>query len=77
VLTTGHAGVKMDDPLTVRVFMVIDGEERLTNVLPAGYDPSQEVNHLLQNVRIPISGIRVYENGELKQDLVVNMRGNA
>ena len=76
-LTTCHAGVRMDDPLTVRVFMVIDGEEKLTKVLPAGYDPSQEVNHLLQNVRVPISGIRVYENGELKQDLVVNMRGNA
>lgn len=77
VLTTGHADVQMDDPLAVRVFMVIDGEEKLTTVLPPGHDPSQEVNHLLQNVRVPISGIRVYENGELKQDLVVNMRGNA
>jgi len=77
VLTTGHAGVRMDDPLTVKVFIVIDGEEKLTTVLPAGCDPSQEVNQLLQNVRVPISGIRVYENGELKRDLVVNMRGNA
>lgn len=76
VLTTGHAGVRMDDPLTVKVFIVIDGEERLTTVLPAGYEHSQELNELLQNVQVPISGIRVYENGELKQDLVVNMRGN-
>ena len=77
VLTTGHTGVRMDDPLTVRIFMVIDGEEKLTTVLRAGQDPSQEVNQLLPNVQVPISGIRVYENGELKQDLVVNMRGNA
>ena len=77
VLTTGHAGVKMDDPLAVRVFIVIDGVEKLTTVLPAGYDPSQEVDHILQNAISPISGIRVYENGELKQDLIVNMRGNA
>ena len=77
VLTTGQAGVRMDDPNTVRVFIVIDGEEKLTTVLHAGSDPSQEVNHLLQNVRVPISAIRVYENGELKQDLIVNMRGNA
>lgn len=76
-LTVCHPGVQMDDPLTVKVFIVIEGEEKLTSVLPAGYDPSQEVNQLLQNVRIPINGIRVYENGALKQDLVVNMRGNA
>ena len=75
-LTTGYAGVKMDDPRAVRVFLVIDGEEKLTTVLPAGYDPTEEVNRLLQNVRVPISGIRVFENGELKQDLIVNMRGN-
>jgi hypothetical protein len=77
VLAACRAGVKIDDPLAVRVFMVIDGEERLTTVLPAGYDPSQEVKHLLDNLRVPISHIRVYENGELKQDLLVNMRGNA
>ena len=76
VLTTGHAGVKLDDPLAVRVYLVIGGEEKLTTVLPAGHDPSQEVSHLLRNVHEPISGIRVYENGDLRQDLVVNMRGN-
>ena len=76
VLTMVHAGVKIEDPLAVRVFMVIDGEENLASILPAGYSPTQEINHLIQNVRLPISGIRVYENGELKQDLVVNMRGN-
>lgn len=76
VATTSQAGVKIDDPNTVRIFIVIDGEEKLTTVLHAGSDPIQEVNRLLQNVRLPISGIRVYENRELRQDLVVNMRGN-
>ena len=77
VLTTGHAGVQIADPLTVRIVMVIDGEEKLTTVLPAGYDPSSEVAQLFQSASVPINGIRVYEDGELKQDLVVNMRGNA
>jgi hypothetical protein len=77
VLVNCSAGVGIDDPLTVKIFLVIDGEEKLTTVLPAGCDPGQEVSHLLQDARAPISGIRVYENGELKQDLVVNMRGNA
>jgi len=76
-LSALHANVKMDDPLAVRVFMVINGEEKLNEVLPSGSDPSQVINKLLQNVLVPISGIRVYENGELKQDLVVKMRGNA
>lgn len=77
VLTACHAGAQIDDPSAVRVFLVIKGEEKLTAVLPVGSDPSSEVDQLLHNVSVPIDGIRVYENGELKRDLVVSMRGNS
>lgn len=76
-ITVGRGGARIDDPTTVKIYLVVDGGERLTTVLPAGSDPTQEVTQLLDSVRVPISAIRVYENGQLKQDLVVNMRGNA
>lgn len=76
-LTVGRNGAKIEDPDTVTIYMVVDGTEKLTTVLPAKTDPTAEIEQLLKSVRVPISGIRVYESGALLQDLVVNMRGNS
>jgi hypothetical protein len=75
-LVTGHEGVTLDDPNAVRIFTVIDGHETLTTVLPSGVDPGKYIDELLQNIRIPINGVRVYDSGILIRDLFVNMRGN-
>lgn len=76
-LTVGHHGAKLDDPNTVKIYIVINGQEKLTTVLPSGYDPKESVDQLLSGVKVPISAIRVYDNGHLVQDLIVNMRGNS
>jgi hypothetical protein len=75
-ITMGHHGAKMDDPNTVKIYLVIDGEEKLTTVLPSGHDPTESVEHLLTHVNVPISAIRVYDSGQLVKNLIVNMRGN-
>lgn len=75
-MTALYGGAQSEDPRTVKIYIVVDGEEKLTTVLPAGSDPQGNIEQILAGVRIPISAIRVYENGELTQDLVVNMRGN-
>ena len=72
----GYPGIAIDDPLAVRVFLLVDGREQLVRVLPPGYDPQREIQQLIQTSRIPISGVRVYENGDLTTDLIVNMRGS-
>lgn len=71
----GYPGIAMDDPLAVRVFLRIDGNEQLVRIFPPGYDPAQEIKELLQTLQLPVSGVSVYENGVLIRDLVVNMRG--
>jgi hypothetical protein len=75
-LTAGYHGAKMEDPNTVRIYMVINGEEKLTTVLPTGHDPNDAVASFLNNLNVPISAIRVYDSGLLIRDFVVNMRGN-
>jgi hypothetical protein len=76
-ITALHHGAKAEDPRSVKIFMVVGREERLTAVLPPGSDPSERISQLINGVRIPINGIRVYEDDELIKDLIVNMRGNA
>lgn len=76
-ITMGHYGAKMDDPNSVKIYIVVDGEERLTTVLPSGYDTNDSVEYLLNNVKEPISAIRVYDCGLLVKNLIVTMRGNS
>lgn len=71
-----HFGASFDNPNTTRVYLVIGGEEKLTSVFPAGHDATQIVEELLKSVKIPIEGIRVYDNGTQTLDLLVAMRGN-
>jgi hypothetical protein len=71
-----HAGLTAEDPNTLKVYLVIGGEEKLSRVLPAGADAQSSIDQLLDNSNLPISGVRVYNCGELVQDLIVSMRGN-
>jgi hypothetical protein len=71
-----HLGASFDDPNTTRVYIVYEGEERLTSVFPAGHDVAETVSSLLQSVRVPIRAIRVYDCGKQVLDLVVAMRGS-
>lgn len=71
-----HLGASFDDPNTTRVYLVIDGEEKLTSVFPSGHDARQTVEELVKSVNVPIEGIRVYNNGVQILDFTVAMRGN-
>lgn len=76
-ITVGYHGAKLEDPNTVRISIVSNGEERPTTVLPLDHNPQEHIEYLLKHVKVPISAIRVYRAGELVQHLVVNMRGNS
>jgi len=69
-------GASFDDPNTVRIFIVIDGDEHLTTVLPAGSDPRARIDALKQSVKIPFNGIRAYDSGTLTHDVSVVVRGS-
>jgi len=75
-LAQSHLGASFDDPNTTRVFIVINGEEKLTSVFPLGHDTSDVVSQLLESVKVPIEAIRVYDAGQLVEDNRVMMRGN-
>lgn len=75
-LTVSHAGAKFEDPTTRKIFIVVNGKERLTDVFPSGYDVSDVVNELLRNVNVPIEAIRIYDDKELIENHLVVMRGN-
>ena len=74
--TAYHSGTTSEELNTVRVSVVVGNEERLATVFPAGTNALPEVERILQSVIVPINAIRVYENGELTIDFIVNMRGN-
>ena len=74
-LSQAHLGSSFDDPNTTRVYLVINGEEKLTSVFPPGHDASETVAALLKSVKVPIQGIRVYDCGKQVEDFVVAMRG--
>ena len=75
-LSQAHLGSSFEDPNTKRIYLVINGEEKLTSVYPSGHDTSKIVAELLKNVNVPIESIRVYDCGQLVEDYKVMMRGN-
>lgn len=75
-ISQAHFGTSFDDPNTTRVYLVIAGEEKLTSIFPPGHDARQTVEDLLRTVKVPIEGIRVYDNGVQVLDFTVAMRGN-
>lgn len=75
-ISQAHFGASFDDTNTTRVYLVIAGEENLTDIFPPGYDARQNVEELLKSVNVPIDGIRVYDNGVQILDFTVAMRGN-
>ena len=75
-ISQAHFGTSFEDPNTTRVYLVIAGEEKLTSVFPPGHDARQTVEELLSSVKVPIEGIRVYDNGVQVLDFTVAMRGS-
>lgn len=75
-LTACRENAKVDDPQTVKVYVVRNGVEHLSEVLPPGTDAQPYLDQIIDNAQIPVSKIVVYENGELIKDLQVNMRGS-
>lgn len=75
-VSQAHFGSSFDDPKTTRVYIVIRGEERLTSVFPSGHDARSTIEELLKSVKVPIEGVRVYDNGVQILDFSVAMRGS-
>jgi hypothetical protein len=75
-IAQAHLGASFDDPNTRRIFIVINGEEKLASVFPFGHDTTDIVSQLLKSVKVPIEAIRVYDADQLVEDKRVLMRGN-
>lgn len=77
VASVARDGASHDDPNTTRISIVINGQEYETTVLPLDQDPTEQIDHVLTSLRVPISAIRVHRAGVLLYHYAVNMRGNA
>jgi hypothetical protein len=73
-LTVLHAGASIDDPKVIKIYFVHEDNERLTDVLPSGTDYGPYVDDLLQNIRVPITAVRVYEGPKLIHERRTRMR---
>jgi hypothetical protein len=71
-----RAGANEDDSEVIRVAYVYQGHEYVSEVLPPGADPDPVVAKLLQEIRIPISAVRVYRGHKLQDERKVRMRGS-
>jgi hypothetical protein len=75
--TAYYKGTSPTDTDTCKVFLVVNGQEFLVSVFPAGLEVLHEVARLIETTTVPFNGVRVYDRGELTHDLRVNMRGSA
>lgn len=73
-LITG--GVLPDDPTAVKICFVANDIEHVSSIHPQGFDYTNEVKSLVGAMNIPITAVRVYEEGILVSELLVHMRGN-
>ena len=70
-----RAGADVNDPDSIKITYVYKDREYVTEVLPPGSDPSPSVESLIENIRIPISSIKVYRGNELTYERSLPMRG--
>jgi len=75
-VTLIHAGASEEDPKVIKIYLALSGEEKLTEVLPAGTDYSPYVDSLIRRVKVPISSVKVYEGLELVHETKTAMRGS-
>jgi hypothetical protein len=71
-----HAGVREDDPGTIRITYVYKGEEYESDLLPPGTDPSSLLHDLIRRILVPISAVRAYRRDTLIEEIPVRMRGS-
>ena len=65
-----------DGPETIRVVFVRDGQEYTTTIMPPGSDSMSEVERIHQDIREPISAIRVSAGQSLIHDENLRVRGS-
>ena len=71
-----HAGVREDDPGTIRITYVYKGAEYESDLLPPGTDPSSLLHDLIRRILVPISAVRAYSGNTLIEEIPVRMRGS-
>lgn len=74
-LTVLRGGAKEDDPTSIKVYFVVDGEEKLSEVLPENSDYYKAVDNILYNSTVPISKVFVKQNDQIIFNKDLNMRG--
>ena len=68
-------GADVNNPNSIKVAYVYKDREYVTEVLPPGSDPVPSVEDLIENIRIPISSIKVYQGNKLIYERSLPMRG--
>ena len=74
-LTVSRAGATIDDPSCFKVVYIHKDKEYTTEVLPPEADYTQAVEVLLQNIKIPITSVKVYRGSEVVFERELQMRG--
>ena len=70
-------GARADDPLATRVCLVVRGQENVCGIFPSGHDVTSYTQSLLASSKVPLEGVRVYDQGALVYDLVTKMRASS
>lgn len=70
-----RAGANEDDPSCYKVVFVHKDKEYLNEILPPNFDFMVSVDHLLKNVIIPITAIKVYQGNAVVFERQFKMRG--
>jgi hypothetical protein len=73
--TVLHGGAKEDDLTSIKVYFVVNGKEKLSEVLPANTDYNQAVDNILYKSTVPISKVFVKQNDQIIFNKDLNMRG--
>lgn len=69
------AGADPNDPETIRILLVFRGDEKVSDYLPPGTNPTPTMEKLIKNVLVPISAVRAYKGDELIEEIEITMRG--
>ena len=74
-VTVSRAGANIDDPSSFKVVYIHKDKEYTTEVLPPEANYMQVVELLLQNIKIPITSVKVYRDSEVVFERGLQMRG--
>jgi hypothetical protein len=74
-LTLIKAGVNKDDLRAIKIALVMQGKEHISDIYPPGTNPAPIVEDIIGNLSVPINAIRVYEGDTLILERELRMRG--